>query len=582
PIHQDYQTAGVAESITKMYSEKPDQVELQQTDLFTPPPPPNKIHPNFTDNNASHIATEVSIPKKEDHLPPFNPLSPEIDVSNNTTPSPSLDPLPNPPRGSQSHLDHPPSFSSEEEPTQITSGNQTPDLPQVQESLTTPHASPNPISLQFTDIQTPPPELDKTLSPGEISQPEESPHPKVLTQKDPEILALSVPKEKADIPFTKSTKTTVFDYGPIIENSSDDSCNAPIQELLQQMVTLKSSDMHLTIGQPVIYRIDGHICRQEGEALNAQRMQQLIDPIIPDLKRKSFAKTWDTDFAYAIPQLGRFRVNLFRNHRGVGAVLRHIPDTILSADTLGLSDAIRNFATLSKGLILVTGPTGSGKSTTLAAILDLVNEQRAEHILTIEDPIEFVHPQKKCLLNQREVGKHTAGFARALKAALREDPDIILVGELRDLETTSIAIETAETGHLVFGTLHTNTAISSVSRIVDQYPAEQQSIIRNMLASSLRGVISQVLCRKKGGGRAAAQEILVISDPVRAMIREGKTHMVYSHMQTQSGEGNLTLSMSLANLVRSGTVDYQEAWSKAVDKKDFENTAKRMGMQPAL
>jgi twitching motility protein PilT len=263
---------------------------------------------------------------------------------------------------------------------------------------------------------------------------------------------------------------------------------------------------------------------------------------------------------------------------GVGAVLRQIPDKILSADDLGLPPAIRKLCELHKGLVVVTGPTGSGKSTTLAAMVDLINESRSEHILTIEDPIEFVHKQKRCLVNQREVHKHTQSFSRALRAALREDPDIILIGEMRDLETVEIAIETAETGHLVFGTLHTNTAISTVDRLIDQFPAEQQEQVRVMLAESLKGVVAQTLVKKKGGGRIAAHEILIVDKAVSSLIREGNTHMVQNHMQTQKAKGNCTLNDALMNLVSKGLVEPRDAYAKAVEKDAFANMLQQKGI----
>jgi twitching motility protein PilT len=237
---------------------------------------------------------------------------------------------------------------------------------------------------------------------------------------------------------------------------------------------------------------------------------------------------------------------------------------------------------LNKGLVLVTGPTGSGKSTTLAAMIDRINKTRSDHLLTIEDPIEFVHQQHQCLVNQREVGRHTDSFGRALKAALREDPDIVLIGEMRDLETVHIAIETAETGHLVFGTLHTTTAISTIDRIIDQFPADQQEQIRMMLSSSLRCVISQTLLKKKGGGRVAAHEILVLNDAVSNMIREQKPQLIRSHMQTQKADGNILLNESLLNLVSDGTVEFEEAYSKSVDKKSFIDMCKRKNVRMTM
>ena len=356
--------------------------------------------------------------------------------------------------------------------------------------------------------------------------------------------------------------------------------NNPIDQILRGMIENRASDLHLTIGQPVIFRIDGDICRAKTPNLDSETMKSYILPIMPKVKQNHFAQTWDVDFAYEVADLGRFRVNVFRDYHGVGSVMRHIPDKVLTADQLDLPESIRKLCKLSKGLVLVTGPTGSGKSTTLAAMIDLINSSRSEHILTIEDPIEFVHKQKKCLVNQREVGKHTNSFSTALKAALREDPDIVLVGELRDLETTAIALETAETGHLVFGTLHTNTAISTVDRIIDQFPADQQRIIRNMLASSMKGVIAQSLCKKKQGGRCAAYEILIPNDAVGSMIRESKNHMISNHMQTQQADGNTLMAESLARLVAEDQVGYWEAWAKAIDKRGFEEYAKRKRISP--
>jgi twitching motility protein PilT len=303
---------------------------------------------------------------------------------------------------------------------------------------------------------------------------------------------------------------------------------------------------------------------------------------MPKRNQDEFARINDTDYAYELQNVGRFRVNIFRDRNGVGAVMRHIPSQILTAEQLGLAPAITKLCTLNKGLVLVTGPTGSGKSTTLAAMLDLINRTRKEHILTIEDPIEFVHAQQQCLVNQREVHKHTGSFARALKAALREDPDIVLIGEMRDLETIAIAIETAETGHLVFGTLHTTTAMSTVDRIIDQFPADRQAQIRVMLASSLRGVVAQTLLKKKTGGRVAAHEILIANDAVSAMIREGKVQHLANHMLTQKQDGNQLLNDALLKLVQDGVIDVNDAYFKAVDKNSFLAMAKQRGLNVNL
>jgi twitching motility protein PilT len=296
-------------------------------------------------------------------------------------------------------------------------------------------------------------------------------------------------------------------------------------------------------------------------------LQTLLHAITPESNRKEFEETSDTDFAYALEGKARFRVNIFRDRLGLGAVLRQIPEQIPSFEDLRLPEVLRKVVDLQKGLILVTGPTGSGKSTTLAALVDLVNRSRNDHIITIEDPIEFVHESKKCLVHQREVHTHTGSFKRALRAALREDPDIVLVGEMRDLETTSIAIETAETGHLVFGTLHTTTAPSTVERLVDQFPGDRQGQIRMMLSESLYAVIAQTLLKKIGGGRIAAFEILLCNAAVSNLIREGKTFQIPSAMQTGRREGMIRLNDSLFSLVESKLVEPEEAYVKAVDKQ---------------
>jgi twitching motility protein PilT len=356
---------------------------------------------------------------------------------------------------------------------------------------------------------------------------------------------------------------------PRTPNPAPRSGNAPrIEYYLRLMIERKSSDLHMSSEAPVLARISGDIQRLDGDrVISTSELHSILMEIIPDENREQFEKTNDADFAYAIPGLARFRANYFMDRNGIGAVFRQIPYEILSAEQLGIPKEVLNLCWLSKGLVLVTGPTGSGKSTTLATLIDYINQNRNDHIITIEDPIEFVHQNKNCLVNQREIGKHTKSFKSALKAALREDPDIVLVGEMRDLETIAIAVETAETGHLVFGTLHTSTAPSTVDRIIDQFPAEQQAQIRVMLAESLKGVISQVLCKKKEKGRAAAYEILMGNSAVANLIREGKTNQLKSIMQTGKKEGMLTMNDSLLALVKSGAVDAKEAYVKAVDKQ---------------
>jgi twitching motility protein PilT len=295
---------------------------------------------------------------------------------------------------------------------------------------------------------------------------------------------------------------------------------------------------------------------------------------------EKFQKTSDADFAYAFDAGGcRLRVNFFMDRFGPGIVARVIPNEIPDPDKLGLSDPIRRLCLLAKGLVLVTGPTGSGKSTTLAAIIDLANQKRTDHILTIEDPIEFVHPRKKCLVNQREVKTHTESFKTGLKAALREDPDIVLVGEMRDLETISIALETAITGHLVFGTLHTSSAIGTIDRIVDQFPADRQQQIRVMLADSLKAVISQTLLKKNGGGRIAAIESLFITPAIANLIREGKNFQITSAMQTGRAYGQRVMNDALTDLIKAKTVEPMEAYMKCPDKESFVQACKRAGIE---
>ena len=355
---------------------------------------------------------------------------------------------------------------------------------------------------------------------------------------------------------------------------------AEIQELLRYLVKSGSSDLHLRVGLPPTYRTHGTLSHKEGEKpLTRERIDELILSIMPERNKQEFAETNDTDFAYEMIDLARFRANALRDRMGPAAVFRVIPADILTADQLGLSEEVQKLCYLTKGLVLVTGPTGSGKSTTLASMIDLINATRTDHIITIEDPIEFVHPNKKCIVTQRQVGSHTQSFKRALRAALREDPDIILIGEMRDLETVAIAIETAETGHLVFGTLHTTTAVSTVDRIIDQFPADRQDQIRVMLSESLKGVVAQVLCKKIGGGRVAAREILLSSHAVSNLIREGKTFQLPSIIQTNKRMGMITLNESLLDLVDKKLVEPQEAYMKAVDKGAMETSFKSRGVR---
>ena len=343
-----------------------------------------------------------------------------------------------------------------------------------------------------------------------------------------------------------------------------------INLLLRKMASMGASDLHLTAGHKPMIRLHGDMAELPEQAqLKPEKMAPLLEAIMPPHNAEEFAKTHDTDFAYEIAGVARFRANVFLDRFGMGAVFRQIPMEIVTAEKLGLSKEVLDLCYLSKGLVLVTGPTGSGKSTTLCALVDFINRHRKDHIITIEDPIEFVHHKKNCLINQREVRVHTQSFAKALRAALREDPDIVLVGEMRDLETISIAIETAETGHLVFGTLHTTTAASTVDRIIDQFPADRQAQIRTMLSTSLKGVISQTLCKKIGGGRVAAMETLFVTSAVAKLIREGKIYQIPSTMQTGKKEGMTVLNDVLFKLVCDKVVSPEEAYIKAIDKPAF-------------
>jgi twitching motility protein PilT len=353
-----------------------------------------------------------------------------------------------------------------------------------------------------------------------------------------------------------------------------------IDTLFDAMCRIGASDLHLSTGMPPFVRKDGVVQPLDPEVgpFTADNLVALLDPIMPTKNKHEFAERHDTDFAYEIPGLARFRANVFMDRKGRGAVFRVIPTKILTAEALGLSGHILQLCRLNKGLVLVTGPTGSGKSTTLCAMIDYINRNRRDHVISIEDPIEFVHENKNCLINQREVHTHTGSFKAALRAALREDPDIVLVGEMRDLETVAIAIETAETGHLVLGTLHTTTAASTVDRVIDQFPTDRQSQIRIMLSESLRGVIAQTLCRKIGGGRVAALEVLIVTPAVSNLIRESKTFQIPSMMQVGKANGMVTLNDALLDLVSKKVVAPEEAYSKAVDKSGFEALLKRAGL----
>jgi twitching motility protein PilT len=362
---------------------------------------------------------------------------------------------------------------------------------------------------------------------------------------------------------------------------ADPSMTGKMEAYFRAMAEMGASDLHMSVSMPPMVRKDGKIrTLAEGDTtLTPDAMERLLMSIMPQRNQEEFAQRNDTDFAYEIAGLARFRCNIFRDRKGMGGVFRVIPSKMTTASQIGLSKAILGLTELSKGLVVVTGPTGSGKSTTLCAMVNEINMTREDHIITIEDPVEFVHENIKCLVNQREIHSHTDSFKDALRAALREDPDIVLVGEMRDLETISIAIETAETGHLVFGTLHTTTAASTVDRIIDQFPADRQQQIRVMLSESLKGVIAQTLLPKKGGGRVAALEVLIVTPVISNLIREGKTFQIPSAMQTGRNHGMVMLNDALYEYVQQGVVEPMDAYIKAVDKTGFETMLTRGGFK---
>ena len=342
-----------------------------------------------------------------------------------------------------------------------------------------------------------------------------------------------------------------------------------ITELLAFSAKQGASDLHLSAGLPPMIRVDGDVRRINLPALDAKAVQELIYDIMNDKQRQDFEEYLETDFSFEVPGVARFRVNVFNQNRGAGAVFRTIPAKILTLEELGMGEVFRKITDVSRGLVLITGPTGSGKSTTLAAMIDYLNVNRHHHILTIEDPIEFVHESKKCLVNQREVHRDTLGFSEALRSALREDPDVILVGEMRDLETIRLALTAAETGHLVFGTLHTTSAAKTIDRIVDVFPAQEKSMIRSMLSESLQAVISQTLLKKIGGGRVAAHEIMIGTPAIRNLIREDKVAQMYSAIQTGGALGMQTLDACLKNLVAKGLVSREAAREKSKTPENF-------------
>ena len=350
-----------------------------------------------------------------------------------------------------------------------------------------------------------------------------------------------------------------------------------LDKILGEIVAAGASDLHLTIGVPPTMRKDGRLTAlQEYAALEPEGIQRAIYGLLTVRQRERFEEMRELDCSYTVANVGRFRLNVYQQRGAVGAVFRAIPTEIKTLEHLGLPSSVGQFAELLRGFVLVTGPTGSGKSTTLASILDLANRNRHDHIMTVEDPIEFLHTHRSCLVNQREVGEDTRSFTNALKHALRQDPDIILVGELRDLETISVALTAAETGHLVFGTLHTSDAAQTIDRVIDVFPPHQQTQVRVQLAASLQGVVCQTLCRRADGrGRAVAIEVMVATPAVRNLIREGKTHQIYSMLQSGTAFGMVTMDQSLADLVRSGAITYETGMEKCHHADDFARLVSR-------
>ena len=360
-------------------------------------------------------------------------------------------------------------------------------------------------------------------------------------------------------------------------NDGPNESDLPLDDVLRQMVRIGASDVHLTTGAPPMVRVSGSLHPLEGfPTLDAEGLRRVLYSILTQRQREQFEADLELDLSYSVRGLARFRVNLYKQRASIGAALRVIPYEIKALEDLGVPPIVGSFAGLPRGLVLVTGPTGSGKSTTLASIIDLANRTREDHIVTVEDPIEFLHRHKKCLINQREVGEDTWSFANALKHVLRQDPDIILVGEMRDLETISVALTAAETGHLVFATLHTQDTAQTIDRIIDVFPSGQQGQVRTQLAASIQGVVCQTLCKRQhGAGRVVATEVLIATPAIRNLIREGKTHQIYSAMQAGSKQGMHTLDQHLADLVRTGKITYEVALEKCHHVEDFNRLSGR-------
>jgi twitching motility protein PilT len=405
----------------------------------------------------------------------------------------------------------------------------------------------------------------------------------MLAQGDGGFGAMLKPRaEPASAPVARAAPVVPAPVSPAAAVATPGAAREEMERLFRRLVQSGGSDLHLRTDAIPMIRKDGELVRLDEPVQTAERITLLLKSIMTERDLETYQREGDYDWAWEVQDVARFRCNAGRDRHGPMAVFRIIPTKIRTAEELGLSKEVQNLCHLTKGLVVVTGPTGSGKSTTLAGMVDLVNRDRTDHIITIEDPIEFVHQSKRCLVTQRQIGIHTGSFKSALRAALREDPDVVLVGEMRDLETIAIAIETAETGHLVFGTLHTTTAASTLDRIIDQFPADRQSQIRVMLSESLRGVVAQVLCRKVGGGRVAAREVLLSIPAVSNLIREGKTFQIPSIMQTNRKVGMVTLNDALVELVEAGTIEPREAYLKSADKAGLLLALKGKGVNPSF
>ena len=582
-------------------------IKPQAKEEFVAPPTPPPAQPQFAPPQNNLVSTPQVEQPQEIGSPFTQPITPVETASPFTQPTtpftqPSTPIIETP----QSFEFESASLTSQYEPQ---ASFQIPDLIVEEDSLDTLLSSPT----YFPQVQTASVNDPEFITSFSDTSTYEEPGSKydfgVETTPQFEIFEDEQPPQSYQPPVVEQTPVVeqypVFQQAPIVEQppvvnlppvvaqtaepvqpvfkpaAVNSQAKARMDKLFYKMAEAKASDLHLSVSMPPMIRKDGRVAvLDESEAvLEPAVMCELLTSIMPEKNQEEFEHRHDTDFAYEIEGLARFRANIFMDRKGMGGVFRIIPSKILTAEDLGLSKHILDLCNLSKGLVLVTGPTGSGKSTTLCAMIDHINRNRDDHLITIEDPIEFTHENQKCLVNQREVHNHTDSFKDALRAALREDPDILLVGEMRDLETISIAIETAETGHLVFGTLHTTTAISTVDRIIDQFPADRQQQIRVMLSESLKGVIAQTLLPKKGGGRVAALEILIVTPAISNLIREGKTFQIASAMQTGKNLGMVMLNDALFAHVQSGAVEPRDAYIKAVDKTGFESLLTRNGFK---